>query len=394
MPPLQTPEELAQRAAHPDEAFWDDVAGLYDLDQTFVQLNFGYYHPALRPVVDAEARAVVEVNRQGSYFKATRSGGLLEDARRLLAIEAGVEPDRVAVVRSSSEAINMVLQGWPLSAGDEVVASTQDYVAVQEVLAQREAWDRIVVRRVEVPEEPGRPVTAADYQALFSDRTRLVVVTDLVHSTGRRMPSLDIIRAAHARNIAVFVDAAHSFGQVDTSGLPQEADFFCTSLHKWVGAPLGTGMLVVAPGALAQLRPLYGDVSHALTDIRRLERLGDRPDAAMVGLIQALKWHAALGWRAKGQRLGDLQRQWSTDLALIPGVTFLSPTPGSSAIGSFRLKGIDAGVLAERLMAQGIYTVAVKTSWGAALRVVVGMATRRTDLDRFTAAVSQVQKTL
>lgn len=387
MPPFPTPDDLARAAPTPDENFWSRVADQYDLDPSFVQLNFGYFHPAMAPVVEAEARAVTEVNRRASYFKATRTDALVEEARGLLALEAGVDPGRVAVVRSSSEAINMVIQGWPLGPGDEVVASTVDYVAVHEVLAQRAANEGVVVKKVEVPRNPDQAVTAADYEALFTDRTRLVVVTDLVHSVGRRMPSLDVVRAAHRRGIAVFVDAAHSWGQLDTALVAQEADFFCTSLHKWVGAPLGTGMLVVSPDALAQLRPLYGDVSHAPTDIRRLERLGDRPDATIVGLIEALKWHRALGWRAKGERLAALRDSWTSALAGVPGVTFLTPTAQPSAIGTFQLAGVEADELAKRLWDQGLYTVAVPTPWGKALRVVVGLATRREHLDRLVAAV-------
>jgi len=390
MPPFPTPDDLARAAHTPDEAFWSRVADQYDLAPSFVQLNFGYFHPAMVPVVEAEARAVVEVNRRASYFKATRTDALVEEARGLLALEAGVDPGRVAVVRSSSEAINMVLQGWPLGLGDEVVASTMDYAAVQETLAQRVANEGVVVRKVDVPRDPAEAVTAADYEALFTDRTKLVVVTDLVHSTGRRMPSLEVVRAAHRRGIAVFVDAAHSWGQLDTTGLAQEADFLCTSLHKWVGAPLGSGMLEVAPDALARLRPLYGDVSHAATDIRRLERLGDRPDATIVGLIEALKWHRALGWQAKGERLATLRDAWTGALAGLPGLTFLSPTHQPSAIGTFQVAGLEADELAKRLWDQGLYTVAVPTPWGKALRVVVGLATKRAHLDRLVGAVKSI----
>ena len=108
-----------QKAA--DEALWSRVATeLYRLDPDFVQLNYGYYHPAMTPVLDVELEALRRGNAQGSYYKGTRSETLREEARQAVAATAGVDAEETALVRNSSEAINTVVRGLRLRPGDEI----------------------------------------------------------------------------------------------------------------------------------------------------------------------------------------------------------------------------------------------------------------------------------
>jgi selenocysteine lyase/cysteine desulfurase len=378
----------ARRAA--DETLWSRVAGLYRLDPDFVQLNYGYYHPAMTPVLEAELGALRRGNAQGSQYKVTRSETLKEEARSAVAAVAGVDAEETALVRSSSEAINMVVRGLRLNRGDEIVASTLDYSALEQVLSQREREDGIVVRRVEIPENPEHEVTADTFAALCTERTRLIVVTHVIHVTGRVLPALEVCRWARERGIPVFVDAAHSFAQLDTAALTREADFFCASLHKWLGAPVGNGLLVVRRHRLPELVPLYGDVAHRADDIRRLERLGNRPDAPVEGLLEAVRWHGALTTALKGARLAYLHDRWAGAVRG-PGIVLKSPGQGRrAAIGLVTVPGLAPGELAARLWnEERLYTVPMRAPWGEALRIVPGLPTTAAQIDRLAAAVNR-----
>lgn len=380
--------DLREKAA--DETLWSRIAGLYRLDPDFVQLNYGYYHPAMTPVLEAELDALRRGNSQGSYYKGTRSEALKEEARLAVAETAGVEAEETALVRSSSEAINTVIRGLRLNRGDEIVASSLDYSALDQILSQRESEDGIVVRRVEIPEDPDAEVTTETFAALCTKKTRLIVVTHIIHVTGRVLPALEVSRWARERGIAVFVDAAHSFGQIDTSSLTREADFFCASLHKWLGAPVGNGLLVVRRNRLAELVPLYGDVAHRQDDIRKLERLGNRPDSPVEGLLEAVRWHQALTTELKGARLAYLHDRWA-DAVQGPGVTLKSPGPGRrGAIGLLAVDGMAPGELAKRLWEEEkLYTVPMTAPWGEALRVVPGLPTTAAQIDRLAGAIKR-----
>jgi selenocysteine lyase/cysteine desulfurase len=373
-----------------DDALWTRVAGLYDLDPGFVQLNYGYYHPAMTPVLKAEVAALKKGNAQGSYYKGTRSEALREEARAAVAETAGVNVDETALLRSSSEAINTVIRGLRLLPGDEIVASTADYSALDQILAQRVRDDGIVVRRVEIPEDPDSPVTASSFEDLCTDRTRLIVVTHVLHVTGRILPALEVCRWARTQGIPVFVDAAHSFAQLDTAAIARETDFLCASLHKWLGAPVGNGLLVVRRNRLPELMPLFGDVAHPASDIRRLERLGNRPDAPFEGLLEAVRWHRALTTELKQARLAYLHDRWA-EAVRGPGVALKSPGRGKrAAIGLVSVEGITPAELARRLWEDDrLYTVPMKAAWGEALRIVPGLPTTAAQIDRLAAAVKR-----
>jgi selenocysteine lyase/cysteine desulfurase len=378
-----------------DEAFWARFAVLYDRDPSFVQLNYGYYHPSLRPVLEVEISALRESNRRGSHFKFHDSQPLLEAARSDVASLLGAPTEAVALTRSSSESINQVIQGLRLERGDEVVASDMDYVAVQQVLDQRTVEDGIVVRRVEIPRDAAADVTPLFAQAL-GPRTRLMVVTHLIHSTGRVLPAQQLAALGRRAGVAVFVDAAHSFGQVPVDFAELGCDYLCTSLHKWLGAPLGNGVLAVRKERIASLKPLYGDVAHDAADIRRFERLGNRSDAALAGLREAVRWHRALTGPVKAERLRYLHARWADALRNEPGLRLHSPGSDQprGGIGMVTVEGWESQRVLQALWDDHRLFASVQpTPWGGGVRIVPGMPTSADEIDTLAEALKALKKT-
>jgi len=302
----------------------------------------------------------------------TDSSDLLEATRKDLARLLGAEPEEIVVTRSSSEAINIVIQGLPLQVGDEVVASDQDYTAVDQVLNQRARYDGIVVSRVSLPLDPADDEEIVRlFEAKITPRTRLILVSHLVHLSGQILPAAKLCALGRRHGIPVFVDAAHSFCQIDFS-VDLNCDYLCASLHKWLGTPLGSGLLYV----------------------RKLERFGNRPDSIHAGIREAVRWHEALGTPVKQARLSYLQRSWTEPLRLVPGFRVLTPrAPGhSGALGLLAHESIPAEVLCERLMRENrIFTSVQKLPSVAGVRIVPGLPTSLKEITALLEALTELR---
>ena len=391
------PRLAARSAASPptalaaDEPVWDDVRGLYDLDASFTQLNYGFYHPSLTPVFEAELATARELNRRASHFKRFDAPALAESARAAVADLVGAEADEIVVTRSASEALNLVLSGLPFESGDEVVCSDRDYTAAEQALGERGRFDGVRVVRVSLPAEPTDDEVVRAFEAALTPRTKLLLVTQVIHVTGQILPAAELCALARRHGVPVLVDAAHALGQLEVDVRALDCDYLAAALHKWVGAPLGTGVLYVRRDRIAGVRPLFGDTAFADTDVRKLERFGNRTEAVFSGLLEALKWHRALGWRLKAERLALLRRRWTEPLRALPGVTVLSSREHCAGLSLFAVKGWNAPELVDALYREfGLHTAVQTLPSGPGVRVVPGFPSRLEHLDGLVEAVRQL----
>src|SRR6201999_497455 len=106
---------------------------------------------------------------------------------------------------------------------------------------------------------------------------KLVHVTHVLNWCGQIIPARQIADAAHQRGIEVLVDGAHSFAHFEFTIPSLGCDYFGTSLHKWLTAGIGTGMLYVKQDKIAGLYPLFSAPDPKIADIRKFEHLGTRP---------------------------------------------------------------------------------------------------------------------
>lgn len=389
----ESPAALARQ-----EAFWDRWARGYARDDRFSQLNYGFFHPSLTAVLEVEIETMREINRRGSHFKRWDSAALLEQTRSDVAVMVGADAGEIVLTRNASEALNLVIQGIPLSAGDEVICSDHDYTAVDQAWEQRARREGIRIRRARVPLDPADDdEVEAAFAALVTPRTRIMTITHVIHFTGQVLPVARLCAFARAHGIEVLVDAAHALAQIEFSALKLGCDYLAASLHKWLGAPLGTGLLFVRKDRIASLRPLYGEVVAAEDDVRRLEHFGNRPDSAWAGIREAIRWHRGIGTAAKRERLLHLQRSWTHPLRSNEFYQVLSPSQPErqSAIGAIRLEGVPAGALCRHLMeAHRIFATVLKLPDGDALRVTPGLATSSDEIAELLEALTRAPERL
>ena len=377
-----------------NEDYWSVIQRGYSVSTQIINLNNGGVSPAPIVVQQAVDRYNQMTNEGPSYFMWQILDQGREPLRQKLARLAGTSPEEIAINRNSTEALNTIIYGLPLIAGDEVVGSKQDYPNMMHAYRQRQARDGIVYKQINFDfpiEDPNAIVKA--YEQMMTPRTKLVHVTHMVNWVGQLMPVQQIADMAHAHRAEVIADGAHSFGLMDFKIPDLHCDYFGTSLHKFLSAPIGSGMMWVNREKIGKIWPLtcYGD-PHS-TDIRKFEALGTRSFPIEQGIGEAINFHEAIGSRRKQERIFYLKNYWATRVKDIPGVklhTSLDPR-FSCAICGVSIDGVTPRELMNKLFdGYKIHTVSIDYENIHCIRVTPHVYTTIADLDKFVGAMGDI----
>lgn len=380
-----------------EEAYWFAVRQAYLLDGRYIILNAGGSNPAPRDVIAAHQRNIDFIS-PSPLVNARRVGQFpaqIGEIRGRLARLINASPDEVALTRNATEGLNIAISGLVLERGDEVLTDQHSYYSVRWALDQRARRDGIVVRAVDVPLPRRRGADlAAPYRDAIGPRTRAIVVNHLVDGIGQIMPVAAIAAAAHQRGIVVIADGALSFGQLVCDMQTLGCDVFATSLHKFLGAPQGTGMLYVRKPLIPRIWPMYGVEDPASPDITKFQVIGTRPFADIGAIQPALDLLETVGMERKQARLQYLKRYWADQLRDEPRVRFgagLDPADSCATL-QVGIDGIEGGALARHLqMADRIVTYGpIKSDGIDGIYIAPNTFTTLPDLDRLVAALRRV----
>ena len=384
------PAELAG-----DEAYWSDIARAFDVDRTLVNLNNGGCSPAPTHVLDAMIRDLKFSNEIPVYHMWTVLEPRIESVRRGLAEEFGCDPEEMAIVRNASEAMETLTLGVDLKAGDEVVITNQNYGRMITTWDQRARRDGIVVKQISFPVPPPSPADVVErFRKACTPKTRVIEVTHITNLTGQILPVRDIVRMARERGIEVFVDGAHAFAHFPFKRDELECDYYGTSLHKWLLAPIGTGFLYVRKAKQKKIWPLMAAPKTMDEDIRKYEEIGTHPAANHNAIAAALAFHRGIGAERKSARLRWLRDRWAKPLlAADPRVKVLTPLDnvGSCGIGLVHLDGIDTEKLQAFLWDKHrIMTTPIVHAEFNGLRITPNVYTTPEEIDVFVDTVKGV----
>lgn len=325
-----------------DEDFWYFIQQAFTVSPAIINLNNGGVSPAPKTVQDAMKRFYDYSNEAPSYFMWRLLDQGREPLRSNLAKLAGCSAEEIAINRNSSEGLETVIFGLTLKAGDEVVLSKQDYPNVVHAWKQREQRDKIklVWVNLELPSED-ESYLVKQYVNAFSSRTKAVNITHVINWNGQILPVRKIADEARKRGIDVMVDGAHSLAHLQFTVPELGADYFASSLHKWLYAPIGSGMLYVKREKIKALYPLFAANDTLTDDVRKFEQLGTRPFYIEQAIGKALEFHDMIGIERKQKRLHYLKNYWMEKVKDVPGVklhTSLHPKWGC-AIGMVSFEG-------------------------------------------------------
>jgi selenocysteine lyase/cysteine desulfurase len=385
---------LDEGAVSQNEDFWSVIQRGYSVSPQIINLNNGGVSPAPIVVQQAVERYNQLSNEGPSYFMWQILDQGREPLRQKLAHLAGTPADEIAINRNATESLNTIIFGLPLKAGDEVVGSRQDYPNMMGAYRQRAQRDGIVYKQIsfDFPIEDNDAIVKA-YEQAITPRTKLVHVTHMVNWVGQTMPVRQIADMAHARGIEVIADGAHSFGLMDFKIPDLDCDYFGTSLHKFLSAPIGSGMMWVKADKVEKLWPLTGSGDPHSSDIRKFEVLGTRSFPIEQGIGEAINFHQAIGSRRKQERIFYLKNYWATRVCELPGVklhTSLDPK-FSCAICGVSIEGMTPGALSAALFDRyKIHAVGIDYEKIQCVRVTPHVYTTIPDLDKFVGAITEI----
>lgn len=382
-------EALAQ-----DEGFWRSVRGDYRLKPDYINLENGYYCFMPEATLERQVAHLRRINYEGAYYMRTDR----QDNKRLVAEKVGAvvgaPAEEIAITRNATESLDLVIGGLDWKAGDEAVMAAQDYGAMQnhfKLVARRYG---VVNKVISVPNHPeSDEALVALYADAITDKTRLLMISHMINITGQVLPVRKICDMAHARGVEVLVDGAHAYAHVPFQMDELNCDYYGASLHKWLSAPLGAGLLYVKKEKISALWPLLAARDLPDDDIRRLNHTGTDPVHVDLGILDALEYQAALGLPRKAARLHFLQRYWSEQLRAAPGVVVNTPADPArhGGIGNVGLERWDPRDLAKTLLEEHrIFTVGIDRPGVQGLRVTPNLYTTLEELDTFVAVMKRL----
>jgi len=386
--------ELAPSALAEDEPFWALVRAKYTLKDEYINFENGYYSMQSNDVLEAFVAHVRAVNREAAHYMRTRAAADKLAVRRELAQLAGCSPDELIITRNTTESLDSVIAGRDWKPGDEALMAEQDYGAMLAMFAQEARRHGLVQRMVSLPLDPRDDDELVElYANAITPKTKLLMISHMVNITGQILPVRRICDMAHSKGVEVLVDGAHAFAHFEFS-IPQlQCDYYGASLHKWLGCPLGAGILYVRKERVRGLWPMFGESDVADDDIAKLNHTGTHPVHTDLAIRDALTFHNSIGIQRKEARLRHLQRSWTTRVRGRSGITLNTPSAPqrACAIANVAVGSLTPSELARVLLERySIYTVAIDRPGVRGVRVTPHIYTSMDEVDALVRALNEL----
>ena len=385
------PKDIAR-----DETYWREIQQGYTADRGIVNLNNGGVSPSPAIVQEAMKRHLDFSNTSPAYSMWQILEPQREPVRRRMARFFNCDPEEIALTRNASEGLQICQNGFDLKAGDEVLTTTQDYGRMISTFKQRECRDGIVMKqfKIPIPAENDREIVRL-FEDNITPKTKLILMCHMINITGQILPVKKVVNMARKYDIPVIVDGAHTLAHFDFNANDLDCDYYASSLHKWLCAPHGTGMLYVRKEKIADLWPLQAPGECGKDDIRKFEEIGTHPAANYLAIGDALTFHQGIGSKNKEERLFYLRDRWAKRLIKHNRIklhTSLKPGKGC-AIATVQIKGIDTADVSKHLWKKyRIFVVAIKHPEFEGCRVTPHVYTTIEEIDRFSDAMEAILK--
>jgi selenocysteine lyase/cysteine desulfurase len=390
---LEAYGNLPPSASAAQEDFWAEIRRVFPVPADYINLENGYSSPQPGPTFEAFQRHEAAINGGVSFYMRRKKAADYAAVKAQLADLAGCPPDEIVITRNTTESLGTVIHGIDLAPGDEAVMCNQDYGSMLEQFRQQSRRRGLKCVEISIPLHPKTDDEMVEtYARAITPRTKLLLVSHMVNVTGQILPVRKLADMAHARGVAVIVDAAHSFAHLDFTVPSLDGDYLGASLHKWLCTPLGAGLLHIKKEKIRTVWPLLGETSVPDDDIRKLERIGTHPVWTFLAISDAIRFHTMVGAARKQARLRFLQQYWTDRVRGIPKV-YLNTPAGDRACGiaNVGITGMTPGDLAAALFDKyKIYTVAIDMAAVKGTRVTPHLYTTTAELDALVKAIGEL----
>ena len=346
-----------------EDDFWKIVRGHYSLKADYINLENGYYNIIPNPTLYKYIEHVKTINFEGSYYMRNS----LEDdnlkLRKRISDWLSCDKENVIITRNTTESLDLIIGGYPWEKGDEAIYAKQDYGSMKLMFEQVSKKYNIKTKVISIPNHPSSDEEIVHlYESQISKKTKLIMVCHMINITGQVLPIKKICEMAHSYGVEVMVDGAHCIGHFDFSIEDLNCDYYGSSLHKWLSAPLGAGLLYIKEKHISKIWPLLAGHSSDFNGIKRLNHLGTNPVHIHLAINNALDYIDWIGIKRKEKRLKELQNHWLQNLKNVSNVEINTPLSFSKSfgIGNIGIKDMSPKIMAEQLLKKfNIFTVAI-----------------------------------
>lgn len=334
-------------------------------DRPLVYLDNAATTQKPRAVVEAITQEYYNVNanvHRGVHYLSQQATDLHEEAReKVRRFINARSTSEIVFTRGTTESLNLVVSSFCdefMTEGDEVIVSVMEHHS-NIVPWQLQAAKRGISIRV-IPMNDKGELCLDEYEKLFTERTKIVSLTQVSNVLGTVNPVSDMIRTAHAHGVPVMVDGAQSAPHFKVDVQAMDCDFFAFSGHKMYG-PTGIGVLYGKEDWLDRLPPYQGggemieSVSFEKTVFERLPfkfEAGTPDYVASHGLAVAIDYLNAIGMDNIQEHERRLTEYAMSRLSRIEGMRIFGTSEDKDAVVSFLVGDIhhlDMGTLLDRL---------------------------------------------
>lgn len=377
-----------------DESFWMTIRSQYLLKADYINLENGYYNFIPQPLLDKYIAHIKEVNYQGAWYMRNHA---VENKKRVtakLADLVGCSADEIAITRNTTESLDIVIAGKKWQVGDETIMAEQDYGSIKEMLKHVANRYGVINKTISIPNHPSSDDDIVSiYSNAITSKTKLILVSHIINITGQILPIRKICDMAHAKGVEVCVDGAHAIAHFKFKIPDLNCDYYGSSLHKWLSAPLGAGLLYVKKEKMPAIWPLLVGWEKDPFKILRISHTGTHPSATDLTISDSIDYYNMIGADRKEARLRFLQQYWTSRVRNHPKIILNTPEDPIRCCGiaNVGIEGIKPGDLAKRLLEEfKIYTVAIDEANVHGCRITPNIYTSLAELDQFVAALKKL----
>ncbi len=374
-----------------DEEFWASIRSQYLLKPDYINLENGYYNFIPEPLLEKFIAHVRHVNYHGSWYMRNNAVDNKKRVVEKLAMLAGCSPDELAITRNTTESMDIVITGKHWQPGDETIMAEQDYGSMIEAMRHVANRYGVVNKMVSVPNHPkSDDEIVALYENAITPKTKLILVSHIINITGQILPIRKICDMAHRKGVEVLVDGAHAIAHFQFKISELNCDYYGSSLHKWLSAPLGAGLLYVNQKKMPELWPLIVGWEKDPNKILRISHTGTHPAHTDLTIGDSIDYYNMIGAERKEARLRYLQQYWTSRVRNVPRIILNTPEDParSCGIANVGIEGIKPGDLAKRLLDEHkIFTVAIDGANVFGCRITPNVYTSTKELDVFVKAL-------
>jgi selenocysteine lyase/cysteine desulfurase len=384
-----------------DDTGWQNIRSQFALPADYAYLNTGGLGATPTPVLESVTHAMHKSEiypRPGHDLERWKT--MKEACAQFLGINDGWKS--VAFTNSATEGINIILNGLPWKAGDEVITSTHEHPALIIPLLNMKERRGIIIRAFEPDRRDGHN-NLRHIKRLTGRRTRLIFVSHVTCTTGQKMPVKQICSLARARGIWTALDGAQSAGLIPLNLAECPVDFYAASGHKWLLGPKRTGVLYVNPAQFGILNPstvgAYSDRSHSLLKetlnwnptAQRYE-YATQNEALYIGLHRSIQFLNSIGMKKICDHNRNLADSFVKEMLRLRGITLLSPQEDQfrTSMVTFRVKDAKAQDIASKLLKSRIRVRVVNEANLNGIRVSWHLYNSEEEVQRILHEIKQI----